>query len=36
MKCDREQQVIEATRKGVWTSWLRAHCDIVGCVRKLS
>jgi ferric-dicitrate binding protein FerR (iron transport regulator) len=25
MKCEREQQVIAATRNGVWTSWLRAH-----------
>jgi hypothetical protein len=25
MKCDREQQVIEATRNGLWTSSLRAH-----------
>ena len=25
MKCDREQQVIEATRNGVWASSLRAH-----------
>ena len=25
MKCDREQQVIEATRNGLWTASLRAH-----------
>ena len=25
MRCDREQQVIEATRNGLWTSPLRAH-----------
>jgi hypothetical protein len=25
MKCDREQQVIEATRNGLWTSSLRDH-----------
>lgn len=25
MKCDREQQVIEATRNRLWTSSLRAH-----------
>jgi hypothetical protein len=25
MKCDREQQVIEATRTGLWASSLRAH-----------
>ena len=25
MKCEREQQVIDATRNGVWTSSLRAH-----------
>jgi hypothetical protein len=25
MKCEREQQVIEATRSGVWASSLRAH-----------
>jgi hypothetical protein len=25
MKCDREQQVIEATRNGLWTSSLRVH-----------
>ena len=25
MKCEREQQVIEATRTGLWTSSLRAH-----------
>jgi hypothetical protein len=25
MKCKREQQVIEATRNGLWTSSLRAH-----------
>jgi hypothetical protein len=25
MKCEREQQVIEATRNGLWTSSLRAH-----------
>ena len=31
MKCDREQQVIEATRNGVWASSLRAHlrdCEV--------
>jgi hypothetical protein len=31
MKCDREQQVIEATRNGLWSSWLRAH--LRGCAR---
>src|ERR1700731_4901278 len=25
MKCEREQQVIEATRSGLWASSLRAH-----------
>jgi hypothetical protein len=25
MKCEKEQQVIEATRDGLWTSSLRAH-----------
>jgi hypothetical protein len=25
MKCEREQQIIEATRNGAWTSSLRAH-----------
>jgi hypothetical protein len=25
MKCEREQQVVEATRNGRWTSSLRAH-----------
>jgi hypothetical protein len=25
MKCEREQQVMEATRNGLWTSSLRAH-----------
>jgi hypothetical protein len=25
MKCEREQQVIQATRDGLWTSSLRAH-----------
>jgi hypothetical protein len=25
MKCDKEQQVIEATRNGLWASSLRAH-----------
>ena len=25
MKCEREQQVIEATRNGLWSSSLRAH-----------
>src|ERR1700722_13292861 len=25
MKCEREQQVIEATRNGLWTGSLRAH-----------
>jgi hypothetical protein len=25
MKCEREQQVIHATRNGLWTSSLRAH-----------
>jgi hypothetical protein len=25
MKCDREQQVIEATRNGLWASSLRVH-----------
>jgi hypothetical protein len=25
MKCEREQQIIEATRNGLWTSSLRAH-----------
>jgi hypothetical protein len=25
MKCEREKQVIEATRNGLWTSSLRAH-----------
>jgi hypothetical protein len=29
MKCDREQQVIHATRNGLWTSSLRAH--LRGC-----
>ena len=25
MKCEREQQVMEATRNGLWASSLRAH-----------
>ena len=25
MKCEKEQQIIEATRDGLWTSSLRAH-----------
>ena len=25
MKCEKEQQVVEATRNGLWTSALRAH-----------
>jgi hypothetical protein len=29
MKCEREQQVVEATRNGLWTSSLRAH--VRGC-----
>jgi hypothetical protein len=34
MKCEREQQVIEATRSGVWTSSLRAHLrDCVLCTQ---
>ena len=31
MKCEREQQVMEATRNGLWASWLRAH--LRGCAR---
>ena len=27
MKCEREQQIIKATRNGVWTSSLRAHLE---------
>ena len=33
MKCEREQQVIDATRNGLWTSSLRAHlrdCALCG------
>jgi hypothetical protein len=34
MKCDREHQVIEATRTGVWTSSLRAHLrDCAPCTQ---
>ena len=34
MKCDREQQVREATRDGLWTSSLRAHvCDCAPCTQ---
>ena len=34
MKCEREQQVIEATRNGLWTSSLRAHLrDCVLCTQ---
>ena len=29
MKCEREQQVIKATRNGLWASWLRDH--LRGC-----
>lgn len=29
MKCEREQQIIEATRNGLWTSALRTHLQ--GC-----
>jgi hypothetical protein len=29
MKCEREQQVMQATRNGLWTSSLRAH--VRGC-----
>jgi hypothetical protein len=28
MKCEREQQVIEAARNGVWASWLHAHLRV--------
>jgi hypothetical protein len=34
MKCDREQQVMEATRDGLWTTSLRAHvCDCAPCTQ---
>lgn len=34
MKCKREQQVIQATRDGVWTSSLRAHLrDCAPCTQ---
>jgi hypothetical protein len=34
MKCEREQQVIEATRNGLWTSSLRAHLrDCTDCTQ---
>ena len=34
MKCEREQQVIEATRNGLWTSSLRAHLrDCAHCTQ---
>jgi hypothetical protein len=34
MKCDREQQVIHATRNGLWTSPLRAHLrDCAECTQ---
>jgi hypothetical protein len=34
MKCEREQQVIEATRDGLWTSSLRAHLrDCAHCTQ---
>jgi hypothetical protein len=34
MECDREQQVIEATRNGLWTSSLRAHLrDCAHCTQ---
>ena len=34
MKCEREQQVIEATRNGVWASSLRAHLrDCAHCTQ---
>jgi hypothetical protein len=34
MKCEREQQVIEATRNGVWVSSLRAHLrDCAHCAQ---
>jgi hypothetical protein len=34
MKCEREQQVIHATRNGLWTSSLRAHLrDCAQCAQ---
>jgi hypothetical protein len=34
MKCEREQQVIEATRSGLWPSSLRAHLrDCAPCAQ---
>lgn len=34
MKCEREQQVIEATRDGIWSSSLRAHLrDCAHCMQ---
>jgi hypothetical protein len=34
MKCEREQQVIEATRNGLWASSLRAHLrDCAHCIQ---
>ena len=34
MKCEREQQVIEATRNGLWSSSLRAHLrDCAHCTQ---
>ena len=34
MKCEREQQVIEATRNGLWASSLRAHLrDCAHCTQ---
>ena len=34
MKCEREQQVIEATRNGFWSSSLRAHLrDCAHCTQ---
>ena len=34
MKCEREQQVIEATRNGLWPSSLRAHLrDCAHCTQ---
>jgi hypothetical protein len=34
MKCEREQQTIEATRSGLWTSSLRAHVrDCAQCIQ---
>ena len=34
MKCEKEQQVIEATRNGMWSSSLRAHLrDCAHCTQ---